>query len=96
MLNEGNQIQNFICSSGSDFLTSYGSSSGSIFQKVTVSTVPVPVPQRCSQLGEQQQTNTNLKGLSRVILPALPARETATNQQNLKGIVTGNSSSSSS
>jgi hypothetical protein len=55
MLNEGNQIHNSISSSGSgtvinyvsgsDILTSYGS--GSIRQKVTVSTVPVPVPQRC-------------------------------------------------
>jgi hypothetical protein len=35
----------FISSSGSDFLTSY--SSGSSSQKVTVPTVPVPVPQRC-------------------------------------------------
>jgi hypothetical protein len=50
MLNEGNQILNFISSSGSgtvinygsgsDFLTSYGS--GSTSQKVTVPTVPVP------------------------------------------------------
>jgi hypothetical protein len=34
--------------SGSDFLTSYGSGSGSTSQKVTVPTVPVPVlvPQR--------------------------------------------------
>jgi hypothetical protein len=55
MLNEGNQTHNFISSSGSgtvinfgsgsDLLTSYGS--GSISQKVTVPTVPVPVPQRC-------------------------------------------------
>jgi hypothetical protein len=60
--NEGNQIHNFISSSGSGtvinygsgsgsyFLTSYssGSSSGSTTQKVTVPTVPVlvPVPQR--------------------------------------------------
>jgi hypothetical protein len=53
MLNEGNQIYNFISSSssgtvinygsGSYFLTSYGS--GSTRQKVTVPTVPVPVPQ---------------------------------------------------
>ncbi len=53
MLNEGNQIHNFITSSGSgtvinygsssDFLASYGS--GSTRQKVTV-----PVPQHCSQL----------------------------------------------
>jgi hypothetical protein len=49
MLNEGNQIHNFISGSGSDFLTSYGSgsSSGSTSQKVTVHTVPVQVPQRC-------------------------------------------------
>jgi hypothetical protein len=45
MLNEGNQIHNFISSSGSDFLTSYGS--GSARQKVPVPTVPVPVPQHC-------------------------------------------------
>jgi hypothetical protein len=55
MFNEGNQIHNFMSSSGSgtvinygsgsgsDFLTSYGS--GSTSQKVTVPTVPVPVPQ---------------------------------------------------
>jgi hypothetical protein len=52
MFNEGNQIHNFISSSGSgniinygsgsDFLTSYGS--GSTSQKVTVPMVPVPVP----------------------------------------------------
>ncbi len=57
MINEGNQIHNFISSSGSgtvinygsgsDFLTSYGS--GSTRQKVTVPTVPVPVPQHCCQ-----------------------------------------------
>ncbi len=53
MLHEGNQIHNFISSSGSgtvinygsgsDFLTNYGSSSGSgsTSQKVTVPTVPV-------------------------------------------------------
>ncbi len=67
MLNEGNQIHNFMSSSrsgtvsnyssgsgtvsnyssgsGSDFLTSYGSGYGSTSQKVTVPTVPVPVPQ---------------------------------------------------
>ncbi len=53
ILDEGNQIHNFISSSGSgtvtnygsgsDFLTSYGS--GSTSQKVTVPMVPVP--QRC-------------------------------------------------
>ncbi len=49
ILNEGNQIHNVISSSGSgfEFLTSYGSDSGSTSQKVTVPTVPVPVPQRC-------------------------------------------------
>jgi hypothetical protein len=62
ILNEGNQIHNFIYSSGSgtpitydsgygsgsDFLKSYSSSSGSTSQKVTgtVPTVLVPVPQR--------------------------------------------------
>ncbi len=57
--NEGNQIHNFISSSGygtvinygsgSDFLTNYGSGSGSgsTSKKVTVPTVPVPVPQHC-------------------------------------------------
>jgi hypothetical protein len=55
-LNEGNQIHNFISSygsgtvinygSGSDFLTSYGSGSGSTSQNDTVPTVPVPLPQR--------------------------------------------------
>jgi len=61
MLNEGNQIHNFIYSSGSgtvinygsgsDFFTSFGtgSGSGSTRQKVTVPTVPVPVPQHCMQ-----------------------------------------------
>ncbi len=60
--NEGNQIHNFISSSGSgtvinygsgsDFLTNYGS--GSTSQKVTIPTVPVPVPvpipQHCKNL----------------------------------------------
>jgi hypothetical protein len=57
IFNEGNQIHNFMSSSGSgtvinygsssDFLPSYGSGygSGSTSQKVTVPTVPVPVPQ---------------------------------------------------
>jgi hypothetical protein len=59
MFKEGNQLYNFMSSSGSgtvinygsgsgsDFLTSYGSGygSGSTSQKVTVPTVPVPVPQ---------------------------------------------------
>ena len=57
MFIEGNQIHNFMSSSGSgtiinygsgsDVLTSYGSGSGSTSQKVTVATVPVPVPQHC-------------------------------------------------
>ena len=57
MLNEGNQIHNFMSSSGSGsvinygsgsyFLTSYSSGSGFKSQKVTVPTVPVPVPQHC-------------------------------------------------
>ncbi len=56
-VDEGNQIHNLISSSGSgteinygsgsDFLTSYGSDSGSTSQKVTVPTVPVPVPKCC-------------------------------------------------
>jgi hypothetical protein len=64
MLSEGNQIHNFISSSGSgtvinygsgsDFLTSYGSGSGfgSTRHKVTVPTVPVPVPvpQHCGMI----------------------------------------------
>jgi hypothetical protein len=55
MFNEGNQIHYFMSSSGSgtvinygsvsDFLTNYGSGSGSTSQKVTVPKVPVPVPQ---------------------------------------------------
>jgi hypothetical protein len=57
ILNEGNQIHNFKSGcgsgtvinygSGSDFLTNYGSGSGSTSQKVTVPMVlvPVPVPQ---------------------------------------------------
>jgi hypothetical protein len=69
MLNEGNQIHNFISSSGSgtiinygsgsDFLTSYGSGSGSTRQKNTVPTVPVPVPQHWN-LG---QVDPKLDGL---------------------------------
>ncbi len=54
-LNEGSQIHNVISSSGSDFLTSYGSDSGSTSQKITVPTVPVPVPQRCLQDGVRVQ-----------------------------------------
>ncbi len=63
MFNEGNQIHNFISSSGSgtvinfgsgsDFLTSYGS--GSTRQKVTVPTVPVP--QHCYHTGVHTEQN---------------------------------------
>ncbi len=61
IFNEGNQIHNFMSSygsgtvinygsgSGSDFLPSYGCGSGSTSQKVTVPTVPVPVPQHWSE-----------------------------------------------
>ncbi len=46
MFNAGTVI-NYGSGSGSDFLTSYGS--GSTSQKVTVPTVPVPVPQHWFQ-----------------------------------------------
>jgi hypothetical protein len=57
MLNEGNQIHNFISSSGSGTVINYGSGSdlltiygsGSSSQKVMVPTVPAPVPQHRSQ-----------------------------------------------
>jgi hypothetical protein len=42
MLNDGNQIHNFISSSGSGTVINYGSGSGSTRQKVKVPTVPVP------------------------------------------------------
>ncbi len=48
-LNEGNQIHNFISSSGSGTVIIYGSGSGSTSQKLTVPTVPVPVPQHCQR-----------------------------------------------
>ncbi len=69
MFNEGNHIHNFMSSSGSgtvinygsgsDFLTSYGSGygSGSTNQKVTVPTVPVPVPQHCWYLLSERKIN---------------------------------------
>jgi hypothetical protein len=73
MLNEGNQIHNFISSSGSgteinygscsDFLTSYGS--GSTGQKVTVPTVPVP--QRCLDVN-----NTRHAGQALVVQASIP------------------------
>jgi hypothetical protein len=51
-INEGNQVHNFISSSGSgsDFLRSYGAGFGSASQKVTVPTVPVP--QLCLEASE--------------------------------------------
>jgi hypothetical protein len=75
ILNEGNQIhtRNFISSSetvinygsGSDFLTSYGSGSCSTSQKVTVPTVPVPVPQRwVSRTRCRTQKRTVREGLA--------------------------------
>ncbi len=45
ILNEGNQIHNFIFTSGSGTVINYGSGSGSTSQKVKVPTVPVPFPQ---------------------------------------------------
>ncbi len=42
---EVDQIHDFLSSSGSDFLISYSSGSGSTSQKITVPTVPVP--KRC-------------------------------------------------
>jgi hypothetical protein len=44
ILNEGNQIHNFISGSGSGTIINYSSGSGSTSQKVTVPTVPVPDP----------------------------------------------------
>jgi hypothetical protein len=49
MFNEGNQIHNFMSSSGSGTVINYGSGSDSTSQKVTVPTVPVPVPQHCNE-----------------------------------------------
>jgi hypothetical protein len=67
-------IHNFISSSGSgtvinygsgsDFLTSYGS--GSTSQKVTVPTVPVPVPQHCMLSNAQIQRLTGVKASFKV------------------------------
>jgi len=64
ILDEVTQINNFISSSGSefvinyvsgsDFLTSYGSGSGSTSQKVTAPPVPVPVPQHCLKMKTQK------------------------------------------
>ncbi len=70
MLNEGNQIHNFISRSGSgtvinygsDFLTSYVSGSSSTSKKVTVPTVPVP--QRCLiRLKSHKKLNFYIKNL---------------------------------
>ncbi len=48
MLNEGNQMHNFISSSGSGTVINYSYGSGSTSQKVTVPTVPVPQRWLCS------------------------------------------------
>ncbi len=75
MFNEGNQIHKFMFSSGSgtvinygsgsgsDFFTSYGSGSGSTSQKVTVPTVPVPVPQHCVKKGDTRFYLKRLLGM---------------------------------
>ncbi len=49
MLNEGNQIHNFISSSGSGTVINYGSGSGSDFYSSgsAIQKVTVPVPQHC-------------------------------------------------
>ncbi len=82
MLNEGNQIHNFISSSGSgsDFLTSYGSGSTSQNDTVPTVPVPVPVPQRCAAPCEPRRTLSEPRRLSepRGILP---------NVEYLSGIV---------
>jgi hypothetical protein len=76
LFNEGNQIHNFMYSSGSgsvinygsgsDFLTSYGS--GSTSQKVTVPTVPVP--QHCKKPHKNQYNTENSFGpLGSILLP---------------------------
>ena len=75
MLNEANQIHNFISSSGSGtvinygfgsyFLTSYGS--GSTSRKVTVPTVPVPQRWLFGASGENQQPdNMGPNGVARL------------------------------
>jgi hypothetical protein len=48
--------------SSSDFLTSYGS--GSTWQKVTVPTVPVPVPQNCLPSGPTGRKTRLKSGLN--------------------------------
>jgi hypothetical protein len=50
MLNEGNQIHNFISSSGFGTIIHYGSGS----DLLTSGTVPVPVPQRCQNVIDPQ------------------------------------------
>jgi hypothetical protein len=74
-------IHNFISSSGSgtvinygsdaDFLTSYRSSSdsGSTSQKVTVPTVPVPVPQHCIWITTRKVKKERIKNLTLRIKP---------------------------
>ncbi len=72
-LNEGNQIHNVISSPGSetvinygsgfDFVTSYGSDSGS---GSTSQKVPVPVPHRCYQL--LFSPNCSIRGTTRLCI----------------------------
>jgi hypothetical protein len=55
-----NFVIQFYYGSGSDFLTSYGS--GSTRQKVTVPTLPVPVPQHCLQVEGEDVLLVELTG----------------------------------
>ena len=69
MFNEGNQIHNFIFSSGSGTVINYGSGSDSTCQKVTVPTVPVPVEswQRAVTLDDSQTPTLVLHNTSVVV-----------------------------
>ncbi len=70
MLNEGNQIHNFISTSGSGTVINFGSDSGSDFltssgsgstsKKVTVP-VPVPVLQRWLTVNHNSDLDTKLR-----------------------------------
>ncbi len=79
ILNEGNQIHNFILciwehfchnillrlrTCGSDFLTSYGP--GSTQQEVTVPTVPVPVPQQWIKVQSAQSSHKDWRLMKRL------------------------------
>ncbi len=73
LLNEGNQIHNFISSSGSGTVINYGSGSNS--QKVTFPTVPVPVPKRCLVVHEPLRSPQKVL----ILLPHI-ARQPGVNQ----------------